>query len=145
MHDGAVLPILHLNGYKIANPTVLARIPKEELEQLMMGYGYKPYFVEGDDPEKMHQLFAATLDTVLAEIKQIQTEARTNGFTERPQWPMIVLNSPKGWTGPKRSRWSADRRHMACAPGAAGRTGYQARAYKNFRKLDEKLQTGRIV
>ncbi len=101
VHDGAVLPILHLNGYKIANPTVLARIPKEELEQLMMGYGYKPYFVEGDDPNTMHQLFAATLDIVIAEIKQIQTEARTNGFTNRPQWPIIVLSTPKGWTGPK--------------------------------------------
>jgi xylulose-5-phosphate/fructose-6-phosphate phosphoketolase len=99
--DGAVLPILHLNGYKIANPTVLARISHEELESLFVGYGYKPYFVEGSDPEAMHQLMAATLDTVTEEIKAIQQEARTNGFTKRPQWPMIILRSPKGWTGPK--------------------------------------------
>ena len=99
--DGAVLPILHLNGYKIANPTVLARISHEELESLFIGYGYKPYFVEGSDPETMHQLMAVTLDTVIEEIKAIQREARINGFTKRPQWPMIILRSPKGWTGPK--------------------------------------------
>ena len=101
VHDGAVLPILHLNGYKIANPTVLARIPHVELEQFFLGCGYKPYFVEGDDPQIVHQLMAATLDTALAEIKRIQTDARTNGFKLRPQWPMIVLRTPKGWTGPK--------------------------------------------
>lgn len=101
VHDGAVLPILHLNGYKIANPTVLARIPQAELEQLFRGYGYHPYFVEGDVPEEVHQLLASTLDTVVAEIKQIQDEARTNGFTTRPQWPMIILRTPKGWTGPQ--------------------------------------------
>lgn len=99
--DGAVLPILHLNGYKIANPTVLARISHEELESLFVGYGYKPYFVEGSDPESMHQLMAATLDTVIEEIKAIQREARIHGFTKRPKWPMIILRSPKGWTGPK--------------------------------------------
>ncbi len=99
--DGAVLPILHLNGYKIANPTVLARIPKHELESLFIGYGYKPYFVEGDDPEKMHQLMAATLDKVIAEIHDIQHRARHLGETRRPAWPMIILNTPKGWTGPK--------------------------------------------
>src|SRR3984885_4773991 len=101
VHDGAVLPILHLNGYKIANPTVLARIPKEELEQLLKGYGHKPYFVEGDIPEEVHQSLASTLEIVINEIKQIQDEARTNGFTKRPQWPMIVFITPKGWTGPK--------------------------------------------
>lgn len=101
VHDGAVLPILHLNGYKIANPTVLARIPKQELEQLLLGYGYKPYFVEGDDPEQVHQLLAATLDTVIEEIRKIQYEARTNGFTKRAQWPMIIFSTPKGWTGPE--------------------------------------------
>ena len=100
-HDGAVLPILHLNGYKIANPTILARIPKSELAQLFIGYGYKPYFVEGHDPETMHQLLATTLETVLADIKKIQNEARTNGFSKRPQWPLIILATPKGWTGPK--------------------------------------------
>lgn len=99
--DGAVLPILHLNGYKIANPTVLARISHDELEQLFRGYGYKPYFVEGRDPRTMHQLMAATLDAVVAEIKRIQRVARTKGFTGRPRWPMIVLRSPKGWTCPK--------------------------------------------
>ena len=99
--DGVVLPILHLNGYKIANPTVLARISREELEQLFRGYGWTPYFVEGDDPEKMHPLMAATLDQAIAQIQQIQRDARSSGAAERPRWPMIVLNSPKGWTGPK--------------------------------------------
>jgi xylulose-5-phosphate/fructose-6-phosphate phosphoketolase len=101
VHDGAVLPILHLNGYKIANPTVLARVSKDELTSLLAGYGHKPYFVEGDDPEKMHQLMAATLDTALSEIRMIQKEVREKGFLKRPQWPMIVLRTPKGWTGPK--------------------------------------------
>lgn len=101
VHDGAVLPILHLNGYKIAGPTVLARIPKAELAELMRGYGYRPYFVEGDDPATMHQLMAATLDEIVGEIRDIQRTARENGFTARPAWPMIVLNTPKGWTGPK--------------------------------------------
>ncbi|GMR03913.1 MAG: phosphoketolase family protein [Gammaproteobacteria bacterium] len=100
-HDGAVLPILHLNGYKIANPTVLARISHEELENLFVGYGYKPYFVEGSDPETMHQWMAQTLDTVIAEIKAIQHQARTQGVGKRPPWPMIILRTPKGWTGPK--------------------------------------------
>ncbi len=99
--DGAVLPILHLNGYKIANPTILARISHQELEQLFLGYGYKPYFVEGSDPETMHQKMASTLDTVIAEIKKIQHNARTHGETARPQWPIIILRSLKGWTGPK--------------------------------------------
>ena len=101
VHDDAVLPILHLNGYKIAGPTVLARIPRAELEALFRGYGYTPYFVEGDDPQTMHQLMAATLDTVIAEIQRIQADARSNGFSARPAWPMIILRSPKGWTGPK--------------------------------------------
>src|SRR5437867_3227145 len=100
-HDGAVLPILHLNGYKIANPTVLARIDRGELEELLRGNGYAPYFVEGDDPEPMHQLMAGTLDRVVADIRQIQSDARTRGVTRRPRWPMIVLKTPKGWTGPK--------------------------------------------
>jgi len=99
--DGAVLPILHLNGYKIANPTVLARISRDELRDLFVGYGYKPHFVEGDDPASMHQLMALTMDTVFEEIRAIQAEAREHRFSERPRWPMIVLRSPKGWTGPK--------------------------------------------
>ena len=98
--DGAVLPILHLNGYKIANPTVLARIPHEELTALFVGYGWKPHFVEGSDPERMHELMAGTLDTAMAEIAEIQRAAREEGKTTRVQWPMIVLRSPKGWTGP---------------------------------------------
>ncbi|HYC56753.1 MAG TPA: phosphoketolase family protein [Candidatus Binatia bacterium] len=99
--DGAVLPILHLNGYKIANPTVLARIPHEELDALMRGYGYRPWFVEGSDPEQMHQKMAAAMDEVVTEIRRIQQQARISGAGARPQWPMIVLRSPKGWTGPK--------------------------------------------
>ncbi|MFP5382124.1 MAG: phosphoketolase [Gammaproteobacteria bacterium] len=99
--DGAVLPILHLNGYKIANPAVLARIPHEELESLFVGYGYRPYFVEGDVPERMHRAMAATVDRALADIREIQTRARTGGARSRPRWPMIVLRSPKGWSGPK--------------------------------------------
>jgi xylulose-5-phosphate/fructose-6-phosphate phosphoketolase len=98
--DGAVLPILHLNGYKIANPCFLARISREELQKLFEGLGYSPYFVEGHEPELVHQAMAATLDQALAEIQQIQSDARTNGFTRRPAWPMIVLRTPKGWTCP---------------------------------------------
>jgi len=101
IRDGAVLPILHLNGYKISNPTVLARISRQELEDLLVGYGYRPYFVEGSDPGPMHQLMAETLDSVIAEIRAIQDEARKSGVVRRPRWPMIVLQTPKGWTGPK--------------------------------------------
>jgi len=101
VHDGAVLPILHLNGYKIAGPTVLARIPREELEQLLRGYGYAPRFVEGSEPNEMHQRMAAALDDAMGEIRRIQTDARGQGVVRRPRWPMIVLRSPKGWTGPK--------------------------------------------
>ena len=99
--DGAVLPILHLNGYKIANPTVLARISREELDQLLRGCGWTPHFVEGHEPMAMHAAMAATLDLVTEQIAAIQKDARVNGNTQRPRWPMIVLASPKGWTGPK--------------------------------------------
>ena len=99
--DGAVLPILHLNGYKIANPTVLARIPREELEQLLRGYGWTPLFVAGHEPAPMHEAMATALDAAVEQIRQSQREARANGATARPRWPMIVLDSPKGWTGPK--------------------------------------------
>jgi xylulose-5-phosphate/fructose-6-phosphate phosphoketolase len=100
--DGAVLPVLHLNGYKIANPTILARIPHEELEWLFRGYGYEPYFVEGSDPDSMHQAIAATLEHCVREIRRIQQEARKSGSeVKRPRWPMVILRSPKGWTGPK--------------------------------------------
>ncbi len=101
IRDGAVLPILHLNGYKINNPTLLARISHEELEQLFKGYGYTPYWVEGSDTETMHQAMAATLEHCITEIQQIQTEARRSGTVSRPLWPMIILRSPKGWTGPE--------------------------------------------
>ncbi|MDR3736228.1 MAG: phosphoketolase family protein [Acidobacteriaceae bacterium] len=101
VRDGAVLPILHLNGYKISNPTILARISHQELEDLFRGYGYKPYFVEGHEPELMHQRMASVLEECVTEIRAIQRHARTTGDTERPMWPMIVLRSPKGWTGPK--------------------------------------------
>ena len=99
--DGAVLPILHLNGYKIASPTILARITKVELEQLLLGYGWTPYYVEGNDPEEMHQLMAGVLEKAIEHIRSIQSEARNNNDSTRPRWPMIVLSSPKGWTGPK--------------------------------------------
>jgi xylulose-5-phosphate/fructose-6-phosphate phosphoketolase len=99
--DGAVLPILHLNGYKIANPTIFDRIPRDELASLLVGYGHKPYFVEGSDPKLVHRQMAETLDQVIAEIRSIQHTARESGNPERPQWPMIVLRTPKGWTGPK--------------------------------------------
>ena len=99
--DGAVIPILHLNGYKIAGPTVLARIPKAELVQLLNGFGYRPIFVEGDEPALMHVQMAHALDEVLEEVRTIQRDARTMGVTTRPAWPMIVLRSPKGWTGPR--------------------------------------------
>src|SRR5262249_21051999 len=122
VNDGRVLPILHLNGYKIANPTVLARIGDDELDALMRGYGYKPYLVEGDDPERVHQLLAATLDTVFDEIAAIQQAAREEGAIERPQWPMIVFRTPKGWTGPKEvdglpveGTWRAHQVPMAAA------------------------------
>src|SRR3984957_19085526 len=98
--DGVVLPILHLNGYKIANPTILARIPHEELESLLTGYGWKPYFVEGDDPLVMHQKIAAAIEQCILEIRALQKQARSTGNATRPRWPMIVLRSPKGWTCP---------------------------------------------
>ena len=101
VRDGVVLPILHLNGYKIANPTVLARITHEELEELFRGYGYTPYFVEGHEPDKMHQLMAATLESIMTDIQHTRADARQNGSKQRPRWPMIVLRTPKGWTCPK--------------------------------------------
>ena len=102
VHDGAVLPILHLNGYKIANPTILGRMPETELRSLIIGYGHEPFFVEGDDPDLMHPLMARQVDAVIDRIRDIQTDARRSASVrERPRWPMIVLRSPKGWTGPK--------------------------------------------
>src|SRR5438270_3710015 len=101
IRDGAVLPILHLNGYKIANPTLLSRISPEELENLFKGYGWTPHLVEGDDPQLMHQDMAATVESCIQQIRSIQHEARETGRPDRPRWPMIILRSPKGWTGPK--------------------------------------------
>jgi xylulose-5-phosphate/fructose-6-phosphate phosphoketolase len=101
IRDGAVLPVLHLNGYKIDNPTILARVSHQELEALLTGYGHKPYFVEGEEPDEMHQKMASTLEHCILEIRSIQQHARSTGDTARPRWPMIVLRSPKGWTGPK--------------------------------------------
>jgi xylulose-5-phosphate/fructose-6-phosphate phosphoketolase len=103
VHDGAALPILHLNGYKIANPTILARISHEELEELFRGYGYKPFFVEGDKPLEVHQIMAEAMEKAVSEIKEIQAKIRAKGFTKHPIWPMIIMRTPKGWTGPKRS------------------------------------------
>src|SRR5215467_12403902 len=101
LSPGAVLPILHLNGYKINNPTLLARISHEELESLLRGYGWTPYFVEGSDPESMHQAMAATIEHCVEEIRAVQHECRTSGDIKRPRWPMIVLRSPKGWSAPR--------------------------------------------
>src|SRR5438309_660898 len=101
IRDGAVLPILHLNGYKINNPTLLARISHEELEQLFRGYGWTPYFVEGSDPDTMHQAMAATVEQCISDIRKVQQEARESGVARRPRWPMIVLRSPKGWGAPE--------------------------------------------
>src|ERR1700690_3325535 len=98
--DGAVLPVLHLNGYKINNPTLLARIPRDELASLMQGYGWTPHFVEGSDPESMHQAMAATFEQCILEIKSHQQECRKSGLATRPRWPMVVLRSPKGWSAP---------------------------------------------
>ena len=128
--DGAVLPILHLNGYKIASPTVLARVSHEELDHLFRGYGYEPHFVEGDDPAQVHQAMAAALDTVIERIRGIQHDARSGGETRRPMWPMIVLRTPKGWTGPAtvdglqtEGSW---RSHQVPLAGLAGNPGHLA-------------------
>jgi xylulose-5-phosphate/fructose-6-phosphate phosphoketolase len=102
--DGVVLPILHLNGYKISNPTILARIERDELEQLFRGYGWEPYFVEGEDPMTMHQIMAQTMETVTDEIKRIKQQSADFDDFPRPRWPMIILISPKGWTGPKTAK-----------------------------------------
>ena len=120
--DGAVLPILHLNGYKINNPTLLARISHDELENLLRGYGWTPYFVEGSDPESMHQAMAATAEHCLLEINQYKSDARRSASAKppsRPRWPMIVLRSPKGWIGSQRSRRSSAGRILARSSGSA--------------------------
>ena len=148
IRDGAVLPILHLNGYKIANPTILSRISHEELESLFRGYGYKPYFVEGSDPELMHQVMAATLDAAIQDIKNIQKEARDTGVANRPFWPMIVFRSPKGWTGPAsidgKKTENFWRSHQVPLSGMHGNPQHMAllekwlRSYKPEELFDEK-------
>ena len=144
VHDGAVLPILHLNGYKIAGPTVLARIPHDELEALFRGYGYTPYFVEGDDPMKMHQLMAATLDVVVADIRRIQRDARANGFHDAPALAHDHLALTEGLDRPEDRRWQTDRRHVSLASGADGRHE-PSRARKDSCRMDEELSPARSV
>ena len=130
-HDGAVLPILHLNGYKIAAPTVLARIPTPELLSLFAGYGYRPVLVEGgfdgEDPMAVHRRMATALDDVFAEIRDIQDAARSHGVRSRPVWPMLILRTPKGWTGPEGGRRAAGRRDVPGPPAPAGRGAHQPR------------------
>ncbi len=144
--DGVVLPILHLNGYKISNPTVLARITHEELDQLFRGYGWTPYFVEGEEPEKMHQTMAATLDKVVEQIQKIQHDARIQGDAARPRWPMIVLRSLKGWTGPKFIDGlpveGTFRAHQVPLSVSSSSPPEHLTA---ARELDEKLQAGRTL
>ena len=145
--DGAVLPILHLNGFKIANPTVLARISRQELTELLRGYGYDPHFVEGDDPALVHQSLAATLDNILTRIRQIQSAARSAGATDRvtrPRWPMIVFQTPKGWTGPKFVDGTAGRGNVAGASGS-DRGLQESRAPQAARSLDEELSAAGII
>jgi len=152
IHDGAVLPILHLNGYKIANPTVLARIPQNDLESLLRGYGWTPYLVQGSDNETVHQLMAETLDTVVTEIKEIQNKARTSGSVNPPMWPMIVLRTPKGWTGPKEvdglkieGSWRSHQvpiRDMATKPEHIKQLEAWMKSYKPEELFDE---TGRLM
>ncbi|MEX0673890.1 MAG: phosphoketolase family protein, partial [Gaiellaceae bacterium] len=143
--DGAVLPILHLNGYKIANPTVLARIPREELDALLRGYGHEPYFVEGDEPADVHRQLAATLDTAVAEIREIQRRAREGGATERPRWPAIVLVTPKGWTGPGEGSWRSHQVPLADVhhhPERLGELEAWLRSYRPEELFDDQ---GRLV
>jgi xylulose-5-phosphate/fructose-6-phosphate phosphoketolase len=151
VHDGAVLPILHLNGYKIANPTVLARIPEAELLSLLEGYGYRPYLVSGDDPAAMHHRMAATLDAVFGEIAEIQERARTAGETGRPRWPMIVLRTPKGWTGPKEvdglpveGTWRSHQVPIADVRGNAAHLAELERWMRSYRPDELFTEEGRL-
>ena len=151
VHDGAVLPFLHLNGYKIAGPTVLARLPHDELDDLLRGYGYAPFYVEGDEPTAMHQRMAAVLDGVIAEIRSIQTTARQHGFQERPRWPMIVLRSPKGWTGPKvvdgkpvEGTWRAHQVPLADMASSPGHVKMLEEWMRSYRPEDLFDESGRL-
>ena len=143
--DGAVLPILHLNGYKISNPTVLARIEGEELEQFLRGCGWAPLFVEGDDPDTMHERMATVMESAIEDIRRIQANARNKQDPSRPRWPMIVLRSPKGWTGPKVvDGLQIEGTFRAHQVPHAGRSG-ASRSRTAARELDEELQAGGIV
>ena len=139
VRDGAVLPILHLNGYKIAGPTVLARVPHDELESFLRGYGYKPYFVEGDDPMQVHQLMAAALDAIITEIQSIQRDARTQRLSQTPPMADDCSAHAQRLDRAEIGGRKKDRRDLPCASGPNGRHG-QARAHQNSRTLDEKLQ-----
>ncbi|MFA6101299.1 MAG: phosphoketolase family protein [Victivallaceae bacterium] len=152
VHDGAVLPILHLNGYKIANPTVLARISHEELDELFRGYGYKPFFVEGDKPLEVHQIMAEVMEKAINEIREIQAKIRAKGFTKRPMWPMIIMRTPKGWTGPKEvdglpveGTWRSHQvplAELATKPGHLKMLETWMKSYKPETLFDE---TGRLI
>ena len=144
-HDGAVLPILHLNGYKISGPTVLARDSDDDIRDLLQGNGYEVHFVEGDDPPRVHQAFAATLDRCYDRIRAIQQAARQNGVSERPRWPAIVLRTPKGWTGPKVVRRPAGRGHVSRAPGADGQREERSGPIRAARRVAAQLSPGGAV
>ncbi len=143
--DGAVLAILHLNGYKIANPTVLARIPTNELESLLRGYGYRPITVAGDDPANVHQQLAAALDEAFDEIAAIQRDARGGGKTERPVWPMIVLRTPKGWTGPQKVDGKQVEGTWRAQPGPTRRDPGQPHPPHTTRRVAAQLPTRGVV
>ena len=145
IRDGAVLPILHLNGYKINNPTLLSRISHQELEDLLKGYGWSPHFVEGDDPKVMHQLMAAAMEEYILEIREIQREARRTGKFERPRWPMIVLQNAEGLDRSKGGGWSQGRRLLAGPPGAAGRNARKPRAPQAIGEMAAQLQSRRTL
>ena len=145
IRDGAVLPILHLNGYKINNPTLLSRITHQELEELMRGYGWTPHFVEGSDPDSMHQAMAATVEHCVNEIREHQQECRRTGVASRPRWPMIVLRSPKGWGAPKEVEWSPSRGILARPPGSPDGRQERSRAAADPRNMDARAKTRRAV
>ena len=143
IRDGAVLPILHLNGYKIANPTILARIPAEELRSLFIGYGYEPCVVAGEDPMEVHQQMAATLELCVTRIRALQEQARSRNQATRPRWPMIILRTPKGWTAPREARWSPRRRFLAGASDSHHGRRDQPAPSRTARALDAELSAGR--
>ena len=152
VRDGAVLPILHLNGYKIHNPTLLARIPHDELEALFVGLGWTPHFVEGDEPAEMHEAMAATLDRCVADIRRIQDEARRDGEAVRPRWPMVVLRSPKGWTGPEEvdghrveGYWRSHQVPFSDLHGDPGRLALLESWLKSYRPEELFDEEGRLV